>query len=69
MEKKENQEEKNDKSSTENKSEKVSDNEPDEKKPESESKRKSFVLEYNGPRAFHRSNLNLSGSWAAFSQL
>ena len=42
MEKKENQEVKNDKSSTENKSEKVSDNGPDEKKPESESKRKRF---------------------------
>ena len=59
MEKKENQEEKTDKSqSTENKS----DNGSDEKKPGSESKRKSFILEYNGPRAFHRSNLNLSGS-------
>jgi len=59
MEKKENQEEKTDKSpSTENKS----DNGSDEKKPESETKRKSFILEYNGRRAFHRSNLNLSGS-------
>ena len=63
MEKKENQEEKTDKSpSTENKS----DNGSDEKKPESETKRKSFILEYNGRRAFHRSNLNLSG--CRFSQ-
>ena len=64
MEKKENQE-KTDKSSTENKSEKESDNGSAEKKPESELKRKSFILvalEYNSRRAFHRSNLNLSGS-------